>query len=157
MLRVSVSRESATESSPIGEVVIGKFAGTEQRGGYAARVFEPPSQYSNGTDACFTVRGHERYQPAMALVASVLAAWREGRVDEVGEGIRTALVSAAGPADRPDTDGGPSIGDLQTALAEVAAGTGARAEAAHAAGEMLRNIRSLADSLIGPEGGAGAG
>ena len=124
--------------------------------GGAAR-YDPPSQYSNGTDACFTVRGHERYQPAMTLVASVLAAWREGRVDEVGEGIRTALVSAAGPADRPDTDGGPSIGDLQTALAEVAAGTGARAEAAHAAGEMLRNIRSLADSLIGPEGGAGAG
>ena len=45
------------------------------------------SRYSNGTGACFTVRGHERYQPAMALVVSVLAAWWEGRVDEVREGI----------------------------------------------------------------------
>ena len=88
MLRIMVSRESDEDVVAIGEVVIGKFAGTEQRGGYAARVFEPPSRYSNGTDACFTVRGHERYQPAMALVASVLAAWRDGRIDEVGKGIR---------------------------------------------------------------------
>ncbi len=101
MLRITVTRESDEDVVAIGEVVIGKFAGTEQRGGYAARVFEPPSRYSNGTDACFTVRGHERYQPAMALVASVLAAWREGRIDEVGEGIRAALTTAAslaGPA-----------------------------------------------------------
>ena len=95
MLRITVTRESDEDLVAIGEVVIGKFAGTEQRGGYAARVFEPPSRYSNGTDACFTVRGHERYQPAMALVASVLAAWREGRIDEVGEGIRAALTAAA--------------------------------------------------------------
>ena len=95
MLRITVTRESDEDLVAIGEVVIGKFAGTEQRGGYAARVFEPPSRYSNGTDACFTVRGHERYQPAMALVASVLAAWREGRIDEVGEGIRSALTTAA--------------------------------------------------------------
>ena len=102
MLRITVTRESDEDLVAIGEVVIGKFAGTEQRGGYAARVFEPPSRYSNGTDACFTVRGHERYQPAMALVASVLAAWREGRIDEVGEGIRAALTTAAslsGPAE----------------------------------------------------------
>ncbi len=95
MLRITVTRESDEDVVPIGEVVIGKFAGTEKRGGYAARVFEPPSRYSNGTDACFTVRGHERYQPAMALVASVLAAWREGRIDEVGDGIRLALNAAS--------------------------------------------------------------
>ena len=98
MLRITVTRESDEDVVAIGEVVIGKFAGTEKRGGYAARVFEPPSRYSNGTDACFTVRGHERYQPAMALVASVLAAWREGRIDEVGEGIRAALTTAASPS-----------------------------------------------------------
>ena len=98
MLRITVTRESDEDVVPIGEVVIGKFAGTEKRGGYAARVFEPASRYSNGTDACFTVRGHERYQPAMALVASVLAAWREGRIDEVGDGIRAALTAAAGPS-----------------------------------------------------------
>ena len=51
MLRIMVSRESDEDVVAIGEVVIGKFAGTEQRGGYAARVFEPPSRYSNGTDA----------------------------------------------------------------------------------------------------------
>ena len=94
MLRVTVTRESDEDIVPIGEVVIGKFAGTEKRGGYSARVFEPSSRYSNGTDACFTVRGHERYQPAIALVASVLAAWREGRIDEVGDGIRNALCAA---------------------------------------------------------------
>ena len=98
MLRITVTRESDEDLVAIGEVVIGKFAGTEKRGGYAARVFEPPSRYSNGTDACFTVRGHERYQPAMALVASVLAAWQEGRIDEVGEGIRAALTAAASPS-----------------------------------------------------------
>ena len=54
MLRIKVTRESDEEAVAIGEVVIGKFAGTEKRGGYAARVFEPPSRYSNGTDACFT-------------------------------------------------------------------------------------------------------
>ena len=75
MLRVTVSRESATESVSIGEVVIGKFAGTEQRGGYAARVYEPPSPYSEGIDACFTVRSHERYQPAMAWL---LRSWQPG-------------------------------------------------------------------------------
>ena len=42
VLRVTVTRESSTETKPIGEVVIGKFAGTEQRGGYAAWVHEPP-------------------------------------------------------------------------------------------------------------------
>lgn len=101
MLRVTVTRESATESQPIAEVVIGKFAGSEQRGGYAARVFEPPSPYSEGVDACFAVRGHERYQPAFALVASVLQAWREGRVDEVGEGVRAVLTNASRPLDAP--------------------------------------------------------
>ena len=95
MLRVTVTRESANDVVPIGEVVIGKFAGTEARGGYAARVLEPPSQYSEGTDACFTIQGHERYQPAMALVASVMAAWREGRIDEVGEGLRRVLRNIA--------------------------------------------------------------
>jgi hypothetical protein len=101
VLRVTVTRERPDESVAIGEVVIGKFAGTEQRGGYAARVFEPPSPYSEGIDACFTVRGHERYQPAMALVASVLAAWREGRVDSVSDGIRAALTGAAGTKAAP--------------------------------------------------------
>ena len=94
-MRITVTRESDEDLVATGEVVVGKFAGTEKRGGYAGRVFEPPSRYSNGTDACFTVRGHARYQPAMALVSSVLAAWREGRIDEVGEGIRAALIAAA--------------------------------------------------------------
>ncbi|MBI1208999.1 MAG: hypothetical protein GC191_17140 [Azospirillum sp.] len=119
MLRVTVTRESADDAVAIGEVVIGKFAGTEQRGGYAARVFEPASRYSNGIDACFTVRGHERYQPAMALVATVLAAWREARIDEVNEGLRSALTNASAPiaptgsliagiekAPRPESDAG---------------------------------------------------
>ena len=95
MLWITVIRESDEDVVAIGEVVIGKFAGTEQRGGYAARVLEAPSRYSNGTDACFTVRGHERYHPAMALLALVLAVWREGRIDEVGEGIRSALTTVA--------------------------------------------------------------
>ncbi|WP_431858677.1 hypothetical protein [Azospirillum sp.] len=96
MLRVTVTRETATEAEPIAEVVIGKFAGGEKRAGYAARVHEPPSPYSDGVDACFEVRGHERYQPAFALVAAVLGAWREGRVDEVGDGVRAALTNALG-------------------------------------------------------------
>ncbi|WP_431858686.1 hypothetical protein [Azospirillum sp.] len=96
MLRVTVTRETATDAEPIAEVVIGKFAGGEKRAGYAARVYEPPSPYSEGVDACFEVRGHERYQPAFALVAAVLGAWREGRVDEVGDGVRAALTNALG-------------------------------------------------------------
>jgi hypothetical protein len=96
MLRVTVTRETATEAEPIAEVVIGKFAGGDKRAGYAARVYEPPSPYSEGVDACFAVRGHERYQPAFALVAAVLGAWREGRVDEVGDGVRAALTNTIG-------------------------------------------------------------
>ena len=64
-MRITVTRESDEDLVAIGEVGIGKFAGTDKRGGYAAREFEPPSRYSNGTDACFTVRGHVCYQPAM--------------------------------------------------------------------------------------------
>ncbi len=149
MLRVTVARESATEVTPIGEVVIGKFAGTEQRGGYAARVYEPPSPYSEGTDACFTVRGHERYQPAMALVASVLAAWREGRIDEVGDGVRAALHNTArpSPAAAPEGDA-RTLGEVEAALAEIAATPGPGADAAAAALALLKNVLSLADSLI---------
>ncbi|MEI7611244.1 MAG: hypothetical protein WCJ64_27980 [Rhodospirillaceae bacterium] len=128
MLRITVTRESDEDVVAIGEVVIGKFAGTEKRGGYAARVFEPPSRYSDGTDACFTVRGHERYQPAMALVASVLAAWREGRIDEVGEGIRAALTTAASPsiavamaAAAPTPAPAPARGDGERAAAALRA------------------------------------
>ncbi len=128
MLRIKVTRESDEEAVAIGEVVIGKFAGTEKRGGYAARVFEPPSRYSNGTDACFTVRGHERYQPAMALVASVLAAWREGRIDEVGEGIQAALIAAALLPDQfttappaPQTAVRPAQSDAERAAAVLVA------------------------------------
>ena len=147
MLRVTVSRESATESVSIGEVVIGKFAGTEQRGGYAARVYEPPSPYSEGIDACFTVRSHERYQPAMALVASVLAAWREGRVDQVGDGVRTALLNSA-QSERPVNGDAKRLVDRQAALARIASGDGTLAESARATIEVLNNALALADSLI---------
>ncbi|PWC55788.1 hypothetical protein [Azospirillum sp. TSO22-1] len=95
MLRVTVTRETFTEAEPIAEVLIGKFGGSEQRGTYAARVHEAPSQYSTGIEACFGVRGHDRYQPALALVASILGAWREGRVDEIGDGVRSALMNTA--------------------------------------------------------------
>ena len=43
MLRETVNRESTTDSVQIDDVVISKFAGTVQRGAYAARVIEPPS------------------------------------------------------------------------------------------------------------------
>ena len=152
MLRVTVNRESATDSVQIGEVVIGKFAGTEQRGGYAARVFEPPSPYSDGTDACFTVRDHERYQPAMALVASVLAAWREGRVDEVGDGVRAALLNAALPCPPAGDARAPSLDELKTALTRIAEGGSPTAESARATIAMLTNVLALADSLIRAEG-----
>ena len=147
MLRVTVTRENSTETTPIGEVVIGKFSGSEQRGGYAARVLEPPSQYSDGIDACFAVRGHERYQPAMALVASVMAAWSEGRVDQVCEGIRSALniATRTSPIDLASPEG---IGDLHASLAQVAAGGGPNAESAKLAGELLRNAEALARALI---------
>jgi hypothetical protein len=49
----------------------------------------------------------------MALVASVLAAWREGRIDEVGDGIRAALVNAGHPlepAPTPPSKAGPGAG-----------------------------------------------
>ncbi len=146
MLRVTVTRESATEVKPIGEVVIGRFAGTEQRGGYAARVHEPPSPFSDGIDACFTVRGHDRYQPAMALVASVLAAWREGRIDEVGDGVKAALLNAGRPA--PTLKPPLTLPEMQETLVRIAAGTGPRADAATAAAELLRNVLFLATSII---------
>ncbi|WP_207461270.1 hypothetical protein [Azospirillum sp. SYSU D00513] len=95
MLRVTVTRESSTSSVAIAEVVIGKFAGSEQRGGYAARVYEPASPFSEGVDACFTVRGHERFQPAFALVASVLRAWHDGQVEQVSDGMRQMLSNAS--------------------------------------------------------------
>lgn len=91
MLRVTVTRETSDEIVPIAEVVIGKFGGSEEKATYAARVVEPPSQYSDGVDACFAVRAHERYQPAFALVAEVLGSWRTGRTDDVNPGARAAL------------------------------------------------------------------
>lgn len=91
MLRVTVTRETADEALPIAEVVIGKFGGSEERGTYAARVIEPPSQFSDGVDACFAIRGHERYQPAFALVAEVLSSWQAGRIDDINPGARAAL------------------------------------------------------------------
>jgi hypothetical protein len=147
VLRVTVTRENATEVRPIGEVVIGKFAGTEQRGGYAARVYEPPSAFSEGIDACFTVRGHDRYQPAMALVASVLAAWREGRIDQVGDGVRAALANTARPS-APPAEAPLTIQEMQETLALIATGTGPRADAATAAAELLKNVLFLATSII---------
>ena len=152
MLRVTVNRETATETVQIAEVVIGKFAGTEQRGGYAARVFEPPSPYSEGIDACFTVRGHERYQPAMALVASVLAAWQEGRVDEVGDGVRAALLNTPLPRPPAPVAGVHSLDDLRGSLSRLADSDGPGAESAKVTLDLLSNILLLADSLIRSEG-----
>ena len=152
MLRVTVNRESATETVQIAEVVIGKFAGTEQRGGYAARVFEPPSPYSDGIDACFTVRGHDRYQPAMALVASVLAAWREGRIDEVGDGVRAALLNTPLPCPPAPAAEGRSLDELRAGLTHLADGKCPTAESARVTLDMLTNVLALADSLIRSEG-----
>ncbi len=116
MLRVTVSRETAAEAVPIAEVVIGKFAGTEERGVYAARVIEPPSQYSDGVDACFAIRGHERYQPAFALVAEVLSAWQAGRTDQVNEGARAVLDRALRLFDDP----APAVDPAPAAVSGVA-------------------------------------
>jgi hypothetical protein len=91
VLRVTVTRESSTDQEPIAEMIIGKVAGSEQRGSYAAHVFEPPSRFSQGADASFALREHERFQPALALVARALDAWRDGKGEEVGEPVRALL------------------------------------------------------------------
>jgi len=147
VLRVTVTRESSTEIEPIGEVIIGQCADAEPRGGYAAWVHEPPSPLSDGIDAFFTVRGRERYQPTMALVASVFAAWCEGRIDEVGDDVRLALLNTASPLP-PPAKPALTIQELRETLAQIAAGTGPRADAAAAATELLGNVLFLAHSII---------
>lgn len=155
MLRVTVTRETATEAEPIAEVVIGKFAGGEKRAGYAARVYEPPSPYSEGVDACFAVRGHERYQPAFALVTAVLGAWREGRVDEVGDGVRAALTTAltspgtAAPivTTAPEEDGPASrVARALQALSAIGEGD-PRAPAAEALSGLLDTVLSTIEDI----------
>ena len=147
VLRVTVTRESSAEIEPIGEVVIGDFAGTGGYGGYAAWIHEPPSPFSDGINAFFTVRSPERYQPTMALIASTLAAWREGRINEVDEDVRLALLNAAGPPPSP-TKSALTIQELRETLAQIATGTGPRADAAAAAAELLGNVLFLAHGII---------
>ena len=88
----------------------------------------------------------------MALVASVLAAWREGRVDEVGDGVRAALLNAALPCPPAGDARAPSLDELKTALTRIAEGGSPTAESARATIAMLTNVLALADSLIRAEG-----
>ena len=79
--------------------------------------------------------------------ASVLAAWREGRVDQVGDGVRTALLNSA-QSERPVNGDAKRLVDRQAALARIASGDGTLAESARATIEVLNNALALADSLI---------
>ena len=146
MLRETVNRESTTDSVQIDDVVISKFAGTVQRGAYAARVIEPPS-----------LRRHRRLFHGVRPRALptchgpgrvVLAAWREERVDKVGDGARAALLNAALPCPPAGDAKAPSLGKPWASFACVAERGSPTAESARAIIEMLTNVLALADNLI---------
>ena len=84
----------------------------------------------------------------MALVASVLAAWSEGQIDDVSEGVQAALLNTARPPAPAAAEAPMTIQTLQETLARIAAGTGPRADAANAAAELFRNVLFLAHSII---------
>ncbi|HYG88801.1 MAG TPA: hypothetical protein VD978_21340 [Azospirillum sp.] len=156
MLRVTVTRETSTGAEPIAEVLIGKFGGSEQRGTYAARVHEPPSPYSNGIDACFGVRGHDRYQPSLALVASVLGAWRDGRVDEISPGVRAALENTAAKLKAPAAEraGAPAEDVTGTALplGDLASLADGGDPSAKAMLELAATMAAVVEACVGGDG-----
>ncbi|WP_207483349.1 hypothetical protein [Arenibaculum pallidiluteum] len=151
MLRITVARESATDSEVIAEMVVGKLAGSDRSAGYAAYISEGPSRYSNGVEAAVVVRRHARFQPAMALVAAALAAWQEGRTSQAGEGLRSLLRNSfrrrGAPADWEDPTGHPIEIEVPPGVAAGVASEAAAAPDGAEAAAGTAEARALADAL----------